>query len=118
MNENFKFTLAGFLGGTMAGLLGIGGGIIFIPIMVSYFKMSQHNAQATSALTIIPTALASMFIYASHGNMDAEISLYIILGSVVGASITARMMKKIPEVKLKKAFSIFLILVGARMVLM
>jgi uncharacterized membrane protein YfcA len=113
-----KFTAAGFLGGTMAGLLGIGGGIIFIPIMVSYFNMSQHNAQATSSMIIIPTALASMISYASHGNMDAEISLYIILGSVVGASITARMMKHVPEVKLKKAFSIFLVIVGLRMVFM
>lgn len=116
MKEWMKFTIAGFIGGTMGGLLGIGGGLIFIPIMVSYFGMTQHNAQATSALTIIPTAITGMIIYSMHGNMDMEVSMYIIIGSIVGASITARMMKRIPEVNLKKGFSIFLILVGLRMV--
>lgn len=116
MKEWMKFTIAGFIGGIMGGFLGIGGGMIFIPIMVSYFGMTQHNAQATSTLTIIPTAITGMVIYSMHGNMDVEISLYIILGSIVGASITARFMKRIPEVNLKKAFSVFLILVGLKMV--
>jgi uncharacterized membrane protein YfcA len=117
MKEWMRFAFAGFLGGSLGGLLGIGGGVIFIPIMVSYFKMTQHNAQATSALAIIPTAVTGMLVYSAHGNMDMEMALYIILGSVVGAALTARLMKRIPEVNLKKAFAIFLILVGLKMVL-
>ena len=116
MREWMKFAVTGLVGGSFAGLLGIGGGIIIIPMMVSYLKMKQHNAQATSALAIIPTAVVGMLVYSTHGNIDMEISLYIILGSVAGAAITARLMKRIPEVNLKKAFSIFLILVGLKMV--
>lgn len=117
MKEWMKFIIAGFAAGILSGLLGIGGGLIFIPVMVSYFKMTQHNAQATSALAIIPTATTGLVVYWLHGNMDAEISLYIIAGSVIGASMTARFMKRIPEVNLKKIFSVFLIIVGLRMVL-
>lgn len=117
MSERLKFSGAGFVVGILSGLLGVGGGIFLVPIMVTYFNITQHIAQATSMAVVIPTALVSSAIYGFHGNIDVNLSLNLIVGSICGASIGARIMKKIPAIRLKQLFGILLIVVGMKMVL-
>jgi uncharacterized membrane protein YfcA len=117
MSERVKFLGAGFGVGILSGLLGVGGGIFLVPIMVTYFDITQHVAQATSMAVVIPTALVSSAIYGFHGNLDVPLALNLILGSICGASIGARVMKKIPAIRLKQLFGVLLIVVGLRMVM-
>ncbi|TWH49291.1 sulfite exporter TauE/SafE family protein [Sporomusa sp. KB1] len=117
MTERLKFAGAGFVVGILSGLLGLGGGIFLVPIMVTYFNITQHIAQATSMAIVIPTALISSIIYGFHGNTDVNLALNLIVGSTLGASIGARIMKRIPPIRLKQLFAILLIVVGVRMVL-
>ncbi|SMC64435.1 sulfite exporter TauE/SafE family protein [Sporomusa malonica] len=117
MSERLKFSGAGFVVGILSGLLGVGGGIFLVPIMVTYFNITQHIAQATSMAVVIPTALVSSAIYGFHGNVDVDLSLNLIVGSICGASLGARVMKKIPAIRLKQLFGILLIVVGLKMVL-
>lgn len=117
MAEKVKLSGVGFLVGILSGLLGVGGGIFLVPIMVTYFNISQHIAQATSMAIVIPTALVSSVIYGFHGNIDMILALNLMIGSIFGASIGARVMKKIPAIRLKQLFAILLIIVGIRMVL-
>lgn len=115
MSERSKFLGAGFIVGILSGLLGVGGGIFLVPIMVMYFSITQHVAQATSMAIVIPTALVSSAIYGVHGNIDVKLALNLVIGSVIGAYLGARMMKKIPEIRLKQLFGILLMIVGIRM---
>ncbi|WP_094607498.1 hypothetical protein SPSIL_024240 [Sporomusa silvacetica DSM 10669] len=117
MTERLKFAGAGFVVGVLSGLLGVGGGIFLVPIMVTYFNITQHIAQATSMAIVIPTALISSIIYGFHGNTDVNLALNLIVGSILGASIGARIMKRIPPIRLKQLFAMLLIVVGIRMVL-
>lgn len=117
MSEKVKFSGVGFFVGILSGLLGVGGGIFIVPILVAYFGLTQHIAQATSMAIVVPTSLVSSLIYGFHGNMDIPLALNLIVGSICGASIGARVMKKIPAVRLKQLFGILLMLVGLRMVL-
>lgn len=117
MSERLRFSGAGFVVGVLSGLLGVGGGIFLVPIMVTYFNITQHVAQATSMAIVIPTALISSIIYGFHGNVDIQLAINLIAGSILGASIGARIMKRIPAIRLKQLFAILLILVGIRMVL-
>jgi uncharacterized membrane protein YfcA len=117
LNETVKLTGVGFLVGILSGLLGIGGGVFMVPIMVTYFGITQHIAHATSLAVVIPTAIVSTFVYGSHGQIDPVFSAQIIIGSIAGASIGARIMKKIPAAHLKRLFGLMLALVGLRMVL-
>lgn len=117
MNESFKLIAVGFSVGILSGLLGIGGGVFLVPIMVAYFSISQHAAHATSLAVVIPTAIVSAIIYGLHGQTDTLLSIQIIVGSIIGASIGARLMKKIPAAQLKRLFGLMLVLVGLRMVI-
>lgn len=117
MSEQLKFSGAGFFVGVLSGLLGVGGGIFLVPIMVTYFSITQHIAQATSMAVVIPTALVSSAIYGFHGNTDMGLAFNLVIGSICGASIGARLMKKIPAIRLKQLFGMLLIFVGLRMVI-
>ena len=117
MNETTKLLGSGVFVGIMSGLLGIGGGVFMVPIMVTYFAISQHEAHATSLAVVLPTALVSAIVYGFHGQTDMVLSLQIVIGSIVGANIGARVMQKIPAAQLKRFFGLMLALVGLRMVL-
>lgn len=117
MSQRSKFLGAGFIVGILSGALGVGGGIFLVPIMVTYFNLTQHIAQATSMAIVIPTAVISSAIYSLHGNVDVQLAVNLIIGSICGASIGARIMKKVPAMRLKQLFGILLVCVGIRMVL-
>ena len=117
MTERVKFSVAGFLVGILSGLLGVGGGVFLVPIMVSYFSISQHVAQATSMAIVVPTAIVSSAVYGFHGNIEIGLSLNLVLGSICGASIGARLMKRIPPVRLQQLFGLLLLVVGLRMII-
>ena len=117
MSDGVKLTGTGFVAGILSGLLGIGGGIIMVPAMVSLFAIAQHKAQGISLAVIIPTGIVSSIIYGFHGNIDMPIALNLILGGILGATVSARLAKRIPAHRLKQMFGVMLILVGIRMVL-
>lgn len=116
MGEKSKLTFGGFLAGILSGLLGVGGGIIMVPIMVSYFNITQHQAHATSLAVIVPTAITSSIIYGFHGQLDLSIAINLAIGSIAGAAIGAKIMKKISAAQLKRLFGVLLVLVGIRMI--
>lgn len=117
MTESIKLTFVGFGVGILSGLLGVGGGVFLVPIMVSYFAIAQHNAQGISLAVVIPTGIVSSVIYGYHGNIDLGLAFNLIIGGVIGASVSAKLVKKIPAARLKQMFGIMLVLVGLRMVL-
>ena len=116
MGRKSKLSLSGFLAGILSGLLGVGGGIIMVPLMVSFFGINQHQAHATSLAVIIPTAIISSIIYGFHGQIDLSIAVNLAIGSIIGAAIGAKLMPKIPAMQLKRLFWILLVLVGIRMI--
>jgi len=117
MNESIKLVFIGIGIGILSGLLGVGGGVFLVPILVTYLGVSQHHAQGTSLAVIVPTAIVSSLSYGFHGNIDLGLALNLIVGSILGVSIGARIMKKLPAAKLKQLFGGILIIVGLRMVL-
>lgn len=117
MNRRFKIIAAGFAVGILSGLLGIGGGVFLVPIMVTYFAVSQHTAHGTSLAAVIPTAIASAAIYGFHGNVDMGLTIKLVLGSMVGAALGARLATRLPAARLKQLFGLLLVVVGIRMVI-
>ena len=111
-----RIVLYGVLACVLSGMLGIGGGIVLVPVMVSLLGLSQHEAHATSLAVIIPTAAASALVYGLHGQLDFSVAAMLTAGSVVGAAVGSRWMSKIPAAQLKRMFGVFLALVGLRMV--
>lgn len=98
--------LACLAGGIISSLLGVGGGIIFVPVLVLLFNLTPQRAAATSTYLIGLTAAASGLIYQQMGHMNPKIVIPCVLGILMGAMIGARTAPKVPAVLLRRTFSV------------
>ena len=117
MDNKFKVICFGFIAGIFSGLLGVGGGIILVPLMVTYLGVTQHIAHGTSLAVIVPTAMVGSIVYSFNGNIDFMLALNLMVGSIIGASLSAKWMKKISAKRLQQLFGGFLVFIGIRMIL-
>ena len=102
----------------MGGALGVGGGIVMVPVMVMAFGLTQHQAQGTAlAVMMMPVFVLSVWKYYQAGNVNVQMALWIAMGFIVGAVIGANIAHMIPGSILKKIFGTFLILVGFKFIL-
>lgn len=109
------YILTGLLMGIFAGCLGIGGGLILIPILVYGFGLTQHQAQGTSLAAMIPpiTLLAALRYYQS-GNVKVGMAAFIALGFILGGFAGASFIQHVPEQALRKVFGIVMLLASVR----
>jgi hypothetical protein len=108
----------GLAGGVVSGLIGVGGGIILIPLMVGLLGMSQHRAHGTSLAIIVPTACAATARYASANEIDltiVSVALALAATSVVFAAVGARLTAHINEKLLRRLFALVLLAGALRM---
>ncbi len=110
------YIFIGLFSGMVSGAFGVGGGIVIVPILVLFFGLTQHQAQGT-ALTVmlLPVYVLAVLRYYWAGNVKIQLALFIGIGFIFGALIGANFVQGIPSPQLKKAFGIFLILVGVKM---
>jgi uncharacterized membrane protein YfcA len=106
---------ASFLAGNVSGLLGIGGGIIKVPIMSLVMGMPLRAAIATSNFMIGVTAATSAIIYYQRGFLDPDIAIPTALGVLVGAQIGTRIGGKVRSHNLKLIFQGLLIVFAVQM---
>jgi uncharacterized protein len=101
----------------MGGLLGVGGGLVMVPLQVLLGGMSQRQANATSLVAIIPIAIAALPIYyfqKGTPQVDFRMALLLVIGSVVGAYVGARLLKRIPDRPLTFGVAAVLLLAGVK----
>lgn len=106
----------GLSAGLLSGLLGIGGGVVLVPMMVFILGIAQHTAQGISMLVIIPTSLVSIWYFYKEKLINYQAALYMATGAVIGALISANFAQNIPASELKRIFGIFVIYSGLRMI--
>jgi uncharacterized protein len=107
----------GFFGGLVSGLLGVGGGVLLVPIMSLVLLIPIHAVVATSMFTMIFTSLAGTVQHWSLGNINFEYGLLLVIGALVGAQVGAWLCKKTSSEFLRIAFSIAMILVSIQMIM-
>lgn len=110
--------LIGLLAGMLSGLVGVGGGIIMVPMLVMLLGFSQHQAQGTSlAVLVIPVTAVAVFNYYKEGYINwkyaAVIAVFFVVGSYFGSKLAIGLDQKM----LKKVFSIVLIIIAGKMLL-
>lgn len=109
---------AGVVVGIFSGLLGVGGGILLIPILVYGFKQNQQLAQGTSlAMLLPPTGLLAFLAYYRAGHADLKLGLLMSLGVFIGGIAGGKWAQEIPEAALRKGFAVFLVIVAVKMFL-
>ncbi len=106
---------ASFLAGNISGLLGIGGGVIKVPVMNLIMKIPLRAAIATSNFMIGITAATSAIIYYQHGYIDPTIAIPTALGILLGAQIGSRVGGRVRSAWLKQIFRWVLLIFAAQM---
>jgi uncharacterized protein len=113
-----KLLAIGVGGGVLSGLLGVGGGIIMVPLLVLWAGYAQREAHAVSLGAIIPISVAGIATYGVAGEVRWWYAVALAAGSIVGARIGAGFLARIDERLLKVVFGAFLlgvaVLLGAR----
>lgn len=107
----------GLLAGMFSGLLGVGGGVIMIPMMVFALGFTQHEAQGTSlAVLAVPVTLIAAYNYYEAGHVNWKYAAVIAVTFVVGAYFGSKFAIAIDQALLKKIFGCILIIVALRLI--
>jgi uncharacterized membrane protein YfcA len=102
--------------GVMAGMLGIGGGLVVIPALVMIMGMSQQAAQGTSlAMMLPPIGILAAYNYYKAGHVDIKFALLLAATFILGSYFGSKLAISIPQEALKKIFGVFLLLVAIKM---
>ena len=102
----------GAIAGVASGYVGLGGGFVMVPLMVSLFHIPMKLTSGTSLIAVALLALPAAVTQTMLGNVSWLVALAVAAGSVPGALLGARLIPRVPERTLRFIFSGFL-LVGA-----
>ena len=119
-NVWWVLVLLGLAGGIVAGSLGVGGGIIFVPVLVIVFLLPQKAAQGTALAVMVPMALLGAIRYWRNPAIDVNLTLVALLavGALIGVLIGTEIANQLPGHWLRKAFAVLMIAAAARMFFM
>ena len=105
----------GVVAGVASGLLGVGGGTVIVPFLTLAVGLSQHSAEATSLLVILPTAIAGSLALRRRGVGNLGLSLRFGVFGAAGSVLGALLALALPASTLKVVFAVFVGLVGLRL---
>ncbi len=106
----------GLAAGLVAGLLGVGGGILFVPALVVFLDFTQIRAEATSLLAIIPVALVGAWRQRAYGNVRVRDGLVVGGLSAAGALGGVALANALPQSALRAGFAVLSLVVAAQLV--
>jgi uncharacterized membrane protein YfcA len=110
------FIVIGVLAGILAGLFGIGGGLLIVPALVLVARMPIQGAIGTSlGALLLPAGLLGALVYYRSGQLDVKAALLIAAGLFVGAWVGAQIAHELRTPTLTRLFAVFLVIVAVRM---
>ena len=116
MTTIISLIIIGLLAGILSGLVGVGGGIVMVPLLVLFLGFSQHQAQGTSlAVLAIPVTVLAAFNYYNEGHVNWKYAIIMAVFFVVGSYFSSKFAISLDQKMLKKIFSIFIIAVAVKM---
>jgi len=109
------YILIGVSAGVLAGLFGIGGGVVIVPALLYFARMTPLTATGTSlGALLLPVGALGAWEYYRHGNLDVKAALMLAVGLFLGAFFGAKLAQMLTPVMLKRAFAVFLVMVAIR----
>ncbi|MEO2241669.1 MAG: sulfite exporter TauE/SafE family protein [Euryarchaeota archaeon] len=110
-------SLAGFSVGAFSGFTGSGGGMLFVPVMSSFLNFPTMLAVGTSSVIVPISALAGAAQYWSKGYVNPWAAAAVVTGMLLSSYVGAELSNRMGGRRVKRAFSVVLAIVGAKMVL-
>ena len=109
--------LIGLVAGLASGYVGVGGGFIMVPLMLSIIGISMRKASGTSLIAVMILAIPGVIEQGILGNINYLAGIAIVIGTIPGAVIGAKLVTKVPERTLRLLFGCFLIVAAVMLVL-
>ena len=116
MGADVLVAVLGIAAGMIAGVFGVGGGVVFVPALVFFLGMTQVHAQSTSLLAIIPVALLGTWQERRTGGVDWRHVAIIGVASIATAIIGALIADSAPERVLRAGYALILVWTAYRLV--
>ena len=112
--------IIGLTAGILSGLVGVGGGIIMVPMFVLFLGLTQHNAQGLSLAVMLPP-VTFFAVYNYHtagtgGNIDWRIAVIVSILFIIGGFIGSKIALQIDQRMLRKIFGVFMLLVAVKLI--
>lgn len=102
--------ILGFLAGVVSGMFGVGGGIVIVPVLVSFMNYDQKLAIGTSlAVLLLPVGLPAVLRYAQANQLDWGAAVPVAIGLVLGAVVGAQISIGLPSTTVKRLYGLFLL---------
>ena len=105
----------GLFAGVLAGLFGVGGGILFVPTLTLVLGLTQLHAEASSLLAILPTAAAGAWRQRRYGNVRWRAALVLGLAAIAGVEAGVQIAVALPEHALRRLFGVLMLGVAAHL---
>ena len=110
--------LIGLLAGLLSGIVGVGGGVIMVPLLIMLLGASQHQAQATSlAVLAIPVTAIAALNYYKEGHLNWKYAAVIAVFFIIGAYFGSKWAVGVDQKILKKIFGVILLVIAGKMLL-
>jgi uncharacterized protein len=116
MTEVFV-AIIGLCAGVLAGMFGVGGGILFVPTLVLGLGLTQVHAEASSLLAILPTALVGTWRLQRQGHVEVKVAAAIGVASILGVQGGVLLAEALPGAVIRKLFGILLLITAGQLVL-
>lgn len=114
--NNLIFIAIGLAAGVLAGMFGIGGGVVIVPALILLTRLAPQTATGTSlAALLLPVGALGAWAYYKEGHVRLLPALWIALGLFFGAYVGARIAQGMSAMALKRSFAVFLVIIAARM---
>jgi hypothetical protein len=112
----FILLAVGLLAGFLSGMVGIGGGIIIVPVLVYFLGFTQHQAQGTTLfMFLLPIGILGVMNYHKQGYVDYKTALIICSTFIFGSYFGSKLAISLDQKMIKQIFGAVIILLGAKM---
>lgn len=109
--------LIGLCAGVLSGLVGVGGGIIMVPMFILFLGLSQHNAQGMSlAVMLPPVTFLAVYNYHKAGDVDWKLALIASAVFMIGGYFGSKIALKIDQLVLKRIFGVLMLFVAIKLI--
>jgi len=109
--------IIGLAAGILSGMVGVGGGIIMVPLFVIFLGLTQHNAQGMSlAVMLPPVTFLAAYNYHKAGAVDWKMALIVSAVFIIGGYFGSKIALKIDQVTLKKIFGVMMLIVAIKLI--
>lgn len=109
----YRYFVVGVGAGLAGGIFGVGGSVLAVPFMTTFFHLRQTTAQALALTMIVPGTLVALLTYAWHGQAHGLVGIPLALGSLLCVPYGVRLAYALPEARLKLIFACMLLIIMA-----